>query len=89
MTHESDEIFNFPCDFPIKAMGKTDDDLLAQVLNLIQKHVDPIDEGRVTTKPSKNGKFTAITVTITATSRAQLDAIYQDLTDCSVILYAI
>ena len=89
MTHESDEIFNFPCDFPIKAMGKTDDDLLAQVLNLIQKHVESIDESRITTKASKNGKFTAITVTITATSRAQLDAIYQDLTDCCDVLYAI
>lgn len=59
------------------------------IIEIIGRHVDNIHIQAIKPRPSKGGKYTAITVTIEATSKQQLDAIYQDLTDCSEILMAI
>lgn len=87
MSEES--LLEFPCQFPIKAMGKSLPDLDITVVEIIRRHVADISEGAVKSRPSKGGKFISITVTIEATSRQQLDAIYQDLTDHPDILMAL
>lgn len=69
----------FPCQFPIKAMGKADVELDLLVLDIIRRHTDSVTKDSVSTRPSKNGTYLSVTVTITATSKLQLDAIYQDL----------
>ncbi|SJM89025.1 conserved hypothetical protein [Crenothrix polyspora] len=69
----------FPCQFPIKAMGKADVELDLLVLDIIRRHTDSVTKDSVSTRPSKNGTYLSVTVTITATSKPQLDAIYQDL----------
>jgi putative lipoic acid-binding regulatory protein len=51
--------------------------------------VEDIREGAVTSRPSKAGTYTSVTVMIEATSRAQLDAIYQGLTDHPDVLMAL
>ena len=79
---EQESPFEFPCQFPIKAMGRNVPDLDAIIVALIRCHVDDISEGAVTTRLSKGGKFIAITVEIEAQSKAQLDAIYTDLNAC-------
>jgi putative lipoic acid-binding regulatory protein len=43
----------------------------------------------VTTNSSSSGKYLSVTVTIEARSKAQLDRIYQDLTDCEQVLVAL
>jgi putative lipoic acid-binding regulatory protein len=86
---ETDSLLEFPCSFAIKAMGKSRDDLDAIVVEIVRRHVDDLHEGAVTTRPSKAGTYTSVTVTIQATSRAQLDAIYQGLSDCPDILMAL
>jgi uncharacterized protein len=82
-------LLEFPCQFPIKAMGKNDVELDLLVVEIILRHVPEIKEGAVTTRPSKGGNYTAVTVTIEATSKQQLDAIYQDLTDHPLVLMAL
>lgn len=74
-------LLEFPCDFDIKAMGETSEDLDAIVVEIVRRHVEDIAEGAVSSRQSSGGKFTSITVTIRATSKPQLDAIYQDLTN--------
>ena len=69
-------------------MGRTDMDLGPVVVAIIRKHVDDLGEGATRERLSRAGKYTSITVTIRATSRAQLDAIYQDLSDCEEVLMA-
>ena len=78
--HESP--FEFPCQFPIKAMGKNIPDLDAIVVEIINRHVDNLSENAVKTRMSKGNKFISITVEIEAQSKAQLDAIYTDLNAC-------
>ena len=87
--NEQESALQFPCQFPIKAMGMSSTELDIHVVEIIRRHVDDIHEGAIKTRPSKGGKYTSITVTITATSRQQLDAIYQDLTDSPLILMAL
>ncbi len=87
MTEET--LFEFPCQFPIKAMGKADIELDLLVVEIVRRHVPDINEGAVTARPSKDGNFMAITVTVEASSKQQLDAIYQDLTDHPHILIAL
>ena len=82
-------LLEFPCQFPIKAMGKSSTHFDMTVVEIVRRHVSDIKEGAVTSKPSSGGKYTAVTVVIEATSKAQLDAIYQGLTDCSDVLMAL
>lgn len=82
-------LLEFPCDFAIKAMGETSDDLDALVIEIVRRHVDNIAEGAVSSKQSSGGKFTSITVMIRATSKQQLDAIYQDLSSHQRIKYVL
>lgn len=81
--------FEFPCDFPIKAMGKNTLELDIIVVEIVRRHVPDINEGAVKTRPSKDGKYLAVTVNIEASSKKQLDAIYQDLTDHPDVLVAL
>jgi putative lipoic acid-binding regulatory protein len=87
---EADEsIFEFPCDFPIKAMGKADEDFDCLVVSLVRKHCPCLKEGAVETRLSAGGKYISVTVTIQAESREQLDNIYLDLTAESRVLVAL
>ena len=86
---QTDTLLEFPCDIGIKAMGETSDKLDAVIVEIIRKHVDDINEGAVSTKQSSGGKFTSVTVTIQASSKAQLDAIYQELIAHEMIKYVL
>lgn len=86
---ENDTLLEFPCDFGVKAMGESSDDFDLIVVGIVRQHVDNIEEGAVTTKQSSGGKFTSVTVNIQATSKAQLDAIYQQLTAHEAVKYVL
>lgn len=75
----AETLIEFPCDFGIKAMGLASDDFVSTIVGLIKPHVIDLDESRVQTKQSSSGKYTSVTVSVWATSKAQLDGIYQVL----------
>lgn len=90
MTEISEELFDFPCRFPVKAMGANDPDFAQHVETLISEHITlDNDEIDVQLSASKAQRYVSVTVTITATSRTQLDAIYQALTDDQRVLMAL
>jgi uncharacterized protein len=84
-----DTLLEFPCAFPIKAMGRADADIAEVVVEIVRRHAPGLDETRVTLRPSSGGKWVAVTLTIEATSKAQLDAIYSDLTAHEQIVWAL
>lgn len=88
-TELQETLLEFPCKFPVKAMGRSDDSFEALVTGIILTHAEIYAGEQVTTNPSGTGKFTSVTVTIEALSKAQLDRIYQDLTDCEHVLVAL
>lgn len=85
----NDSLLTFPCRFPIKAMGLDSDSFESLVVCIVNKHAPDFDRTSVERRSSQGGKYLSITITILATSRAQLDAIYQDLTDCEQVLVAL
>ncbi|MCF8007088.1 MAG: DUF493 domain-containing protein [Methylovulum sp.] len=87
--NQEETLFEFPCQFPIKAMGKKDSALTELVVAIINRHEALIFHETITTRLSKGGNYWAVTITIEATSKKQLDAIYQDLTDHPHVLVAL
>ena len=89
MTDEQESPLKFPCRFPIKAMGRALPGFADQVVEIVNNHVPYIPEHAISSNPSKNGNYISVTVMITATSRAQLDDIYRELTACENVLMAL
>ncbi len=86
---EGETLLEFPCKFPIKAMGMACDELEIAVIEIINRHVENLAEDALKMRPSRTGKYIAITITITAHSKDQLDAIYMDLTACEHVSIAL
>lgn len=86
---QDDSLLDFPCDFPVKAMGLATGDFDRRVAELVRRHAPDLGEGAVRSRPSQGGKYLAVTVTVRATSRAQLDAIYRELSACEAVLMAL
>ncbi len=89
MARQDDQLMEFPCSFAIKAMGLATDDFDALVVSLIRPHVKDLNEGAVSSKPSKGGKYTSVTVTFEAESREQLDNIYRSVSGHERVLMAL
>jgi hypothetical protein len=85
----TDDVLEFPCEFPIKMMGRDQPEFREAAMAVVERHAGQIAEHAVRTAASSNGNFLSITVTITATSREQLDNIYRDLSDHEQILVAL
>ena len=86
---QQETLLEFPCAFPVKAMGRDDGGFEALVTKLILKHAEMSAVVPVTTNMSSSGSYLSVTVTIEALSKTQLDRIYQDLTDCEQVLVAL
>jgi putative lipoic acid-binding regulatory protein len=78
---EQPSLIEYPCDFPIKIMGKAQQEFTQIALAIVKYHAPDFDDTTITVKASKNGTYLSITCTIRATSRSQLDALYQALSD--------
>jgi hypothetical protein len=78
--HGGKELLRFPCDFPIKVMGRAEPGFEALVADIVRRHAPDLGEAAVQVRASSGGRYVAVTLTIRAQSRAQLDAIYRDLT---------
>jgi putative lipoic acid-binding regulatory protein len=85
----SEPVFVFPCRFPIKAMGLADPGFEALVVEIVSRHAPRPAEADVSARLSRGGKWVSVTLTIQAESRAQLDAIYCDLTAHESVVWVI
>jgi putative lipoic acid-binding regulatory protein len=72
-------LIEFPILFPLKAIGTGVDDFEAFVLAIVRKHVPDLPDSASRSRLSSRGRYLAVTVTFVATSQAQLDAIYSEL----------
>ena len=79
MHSPTDTLIEFPSDFPIKVMGATHEDFAATIVDLVLEHDPTFHIGRMEVRPSAKGNYTGLTVTVMATSRAQLDELYRAL----------
>ncbi|MEL7310539.1 MAG: DUF493 domain-containing protein [Pseudomonadota bacterium] len=89
MSTDNEELIDFPTAFPVKIMGRNTEQFVSHAEALVLRHTDGDPALSVSSRPSANERFLSVTVEITATSRAQLDAIYQSLTDDPEVLMAL
>jgi putative lipoic acid-binding regulatory protein len=72
-------LIEYPSRFPIKVMGAKVDGLV-HAITLVARQFDPgFDAGTVELRESSGGKYLGVTITVTATSREQLDELYRTL----------
>ncbi len=79
-TSAIDALFDFPCDFPIKVMGKSHPEFAGAVTEVILKFDAEFDAATMEVRPSSGGNYTGLTCTVRAINRAHLDDIYRALT---------
>lgn len=74
-----DSLIEYPSRFPIKVMGAKVDGFVDAVA-AVARHFDPgFDASTIEQRPSKAGNYLGLTITVTATSREQLDELYRTL----------
>ncbi len=71
----------FPCEFPIKVMGKTQRGFAQAMLEVVRKHARDFDAATLEMRSSREGKYLSLTFTVNAVSREQLDDLYRELCD--------
>ena len=74
-----DSLIEFPSAFPIKVMGLHVPALLPSVVQMAREADAVFDAATVELRPSSGGKYLGVTITVTATSQEQLDALYRAL----------
>jgi putative lipoic acid-binding regulatory protein len=79
-------LIEYPYEFPIKIMGHTRAGFAQAMLEVINRHAPDFNGATMDMKSSKHGKYLSITCVINATSRVQLDALYQELCDHPMVV---
>ena len=72
-------LIEYPSAFPLKVMGAHVEGFVEAVVSVARQFDPGFDPATVETRPSSTGKWLGVTITITATSRAQLDELYRTL----------
>lgn len=76
---KEESLIKYPCDFPIKVMGKSVEGYEAAIERVILNFDPQFDVKTVERRPSKNGNYLGLTLTVRVTSRDQLDELYRTL----------
>jgi len=76
---EEATLLAFPCDFPIKIMGKTQTGFAQAVIEIVRRHAPDFEPATLEMRPSREGKYLSLTCTVRAMSREQLDDLYREL----------
>ena len=86
MPKDAMNAIQFPCIFPIKAIGKNTSDFEPKIIAIIRQHVPDLGDDKISRRLSADGKYLSVTAVFTATSREQLDALYRDLSSHEQVL---
>ena len=79
-------LLEYPCDFPVKILGHTQAGFAQAVLEVVKRHAPDFDDATLELRASKRRKYLSITCVIRATSREQLDSLYQELCDHPMVV---
>ena len=86
---EPETLLEFPCSFPIKIMGRTEDGFANAMLELVLRHAPDFDAASITMRASSGNKYLSLTCTINATSKQQLDDLYREITAHPMVVMAL
>jgi hypothetical protein len=75
-----DGLLSFPCDLPIKVLGRNDAVFRDAAFRIVQDHFRDLDDAQVSEQESRNRSYLSLTFIVRAQSRAQADALFRELT---------
>ena len=81
-----DSLIDYPCDFPIKIFGQSQQGFVQAVIEVVSHHDPDFQAGTIEMKSSSKARYVSLTCTVRATSREQLDALYQELCDHPMVV---
>ncbi len=73
-------LIEYPSQFPIKVMGAHVEGFIEAIAHVALQFDPGFDAATIEQRPSKGGNYLGLTLTVTATSREQLDELYRTLT---------
>lgn len=79
MSTTNESLIVYPSQFPIKVMGTRVDGFVHAVTTIALQFDPSFDASTIELRESKGGKYLGVTITVTATSREQLDELYRTL----------
>ena len=82
----SDSLIDYPCDFPIKIFGQSQQGFAQAVMEVVFRHDPEFNVGTIEMRNSSKARYISLTCTVRATSREQLDALYQELCDHPMVV---
>ena len=85
----SPTLIDYPGEFPIKIMGKNEEEFTESILMIVNRHISNFDDKSVEARESKENKYLSLTCTVHVISQSQLDALYQELCDHPMVLMAL
>ena len=85
----NDAVWQFPLDYPLKVIGRSDGALKAQLVAILAQHVADFDPQCLQQRPSRKGRYTAYTAQLRLTHKDQVEGLYADLNQCESVLWAI
>jgi putative lipoic acid-binding regulatory protein len=84
-----DSVIEYPIEFPIKVMGLNRPEFAPAMITVFRKHAPDFDASTMVTRESREAKYLSLTMSIVATSREQLDALYRELSDHPMVTMAL
>ncbi len=86
MSELKESLIEYPCDFPIKVFGQSQQGFAQAVMEVVLRRDPEFKPASIEMKSSEKGRYISLTCTVRATSREQLDGLYQDLCDHPMVV---
>lgn len=83
------ELLKFPCDFPIKVVGRVGEDFETSVMTIVRRHFPELKPTDCSSRLSREANYVSLTITVRAKNRGQLDSVYEDLSSSPKVIMAL
>jgi putative lipoic acid-binding regulatory protein len=80
---QTPSLLEFPCEVPIKVFGRNEPMFRDHVIAIVSRHYA---EHAVAERTSGKGSYSSLTITVRASTREELDAVYHELVASEQIL---
>jgi len=86
MTDDLQPVIEYPIHFPLKVIGMDEDDFELFVVEIVRRHVPELLEENIISRLSSGDKYRSVSFEFIAESRAQMDALYAELSSHKRVL---